>query len=84
MESIQKLKDEIATIGKNLVACSENCEGVCRNQSQGILPRCLIANSDFKRLFVNDLRSKSGGLKPKIRKSVEEYFKREPRGIFKL
>jgi hypothetical protein len=46
METLEKLKGEIAAIGEKLVACQENCEGVCRNQNEGILPRCLILETD--------------------------------------
>jgi hypothetical protein len=46
MEELQKLKGGIAAIGEKLVACQKNCEGVCRSQSEGILPRCLILETN--------------------------------------
>ena len=46
MGSFDQLRKEIVAIGQRLVACEENCEGIQRNQTEGILPRCLILETE--------------------------------------
>lgn len=53
MEYLKQLQKEIAAIGERMVVCGEDCEGIQRNQIDGILPRCLILETES--------RSKSGG-----------------------
>jgi hypothetical protein len=74
METLQKLKEEIAAIGEKLVACQENCVGVCRNQSEGILPRCLILETNNRS---TDKGSIVCGINPAPAKTDEINFYRQ-------
>jgi len=38
---LRGLEAAIIKIGRDLVACDNNCEGVCNKKDDGILPRCL-------------------------------------------
>ena len=49
MESFDQLRNEIAAIGERLVVCGENCAGIKRNQAEGILPRCLILETERRK-----------------------------------
>jgi hypothetical protein len=49
MESFDQLRNEIAVIGERMVVCGENCAGINRNQVEGILPRCLILETEGRK-----------------------------------
>jgi len=42
MIAIGKIKDDIYTIGKSMVNCSNDCETICNDPANGVLPRCLF------------------------------------------
>lgn len=46
MTLIEHVGQSIRTIGERLVACDANCAGIKKSARDGILPRCLIFESD--------------------------------------
>lgn len=43
--NMEKVEEEIAAIGKQMVACDHKCAGISCDQSNGMLPRCLTLES---------------------------------------
>ena len=71
---MKELEAAIALIGKRMVACDQKCAGISCDQSNGMLPRCLILESV-------DQSSESGcvivGLNPGHAKAAEiAYYKK--------
>lgn len=49
MKPVEQLQREITAIGERLVACQEKCQGINRNQAVGVLPRCLILETEGRK-----------------------------------
>jgi hypothetical protein len=80
MEFIEQLRNEITAIGERLVVCSENCEGVQRNQAEGILPRCLILETEGRTTLRGCIVC---GINPAPAKQNEVEFYRKNGGSYK-
>jgi hypothetical protein len=46
MENILSLKEAINSIGERLVACQNYCAGVTNDLGKGVLPRCLVLETN--------------------------------------
>jgi len=77
------LERQISQIGSKLVSCQRDCAGISRDQEKGILPRCLILETEGRDehkglviVGINPKWSKSGA------KSQERKFYREHGGTY--